>query len=182
MRTILNAAIFGLVATTLTACSPVATFPSDTRALNPYSVANEPVPTLIAEAVNYACSMYDPDGDPAINLPAGTSILLYRKVIDRLGDGHPQLDPNEPAFSIVKVRARGIDAEVDLFIPNIDGSHSLATLTFRREFRKYVHIRTKWWDTGEQVPPVNYVILERHEADQVPLDDGPVEQPLLAHD
>jgi hypothetical protein len=182
MRIILNATILGLAATTFTACSPVATFPSDTRALTSNSVPSEPVPTLIAEAVNYACSMYDPDGDPSINLPAGTSILLYRKVIDRLGDGHPKFDPNEPSFSIVKVRARGIDAEVDMFIPNIDGSHSFATLTFRREFRKYAHIRTKWWDTGEQLPPVNYVVIEWHEADQVPDVDGPVEQPVLAHD
>ena len=182
MRNIHSAAILGLAAVSLTACSPVATFPSDTRALDRDSVASEPVPTLIAEAVNYASAMYDSDGDPAINLPTGTSMVLYARVIDRLGDGHPQLDPDEPAFSIVKVRARGSDGEVDLFIPNIDGSHSFATLTFHRDFAKYTHVRTKWWDTGELPPPVNYVVIERHEAEQVPAEQGPVEQPVLAHD
>ncbi len=177
MRNIHSAAILGLAAVSLTACSLVATFPSDTRALDRDSVASEPVPTLIAEAVNYASAMYDSDGDPAINLPAGTSMVLYARVIDRLGDGHPQLDPDEPAFSIVKVRARGSDGEVDLFIPNIDGSHSFATLTFHRDFAKYTHVRTKWWDTGELPPPVNYVVIDQHEAEQVP-----VEQPVLAHD
>lgn len=182
MRKILNAAILGLAAVTLTACSLVATFPSDTRVLDRDSVASEPIPTLIVEAVNYACAMYDPDGDPAINLPAGTGMALYAKVIDRLGDGHPQLDPDEPAFSIVKVRARGSDGEVDLFIPNIDGSHSFATLRFHRDFMKYSHVRTKWWDTGELPPPVNYVVIEQHEADQVPVNEVSVEQPVLAHD
>ncbi len=177
MRKILTAAILGLGAVALTACSLVATFPSDTRVLDRDSVAGEPIPTLIVEAVNYACAMYDPDGDPAINLPAGTGMALYAKVIDRLGDGHPQLDPDEPAFSIVKVRARGSDGEVDLFIPNIDGSHSFATLRFHRDFMKYSHVRTKWWDTGELPPPVNYVVIEQHETEQVP-----VEQPVLAHD
>ncbi len=175
MRKILNAAILGLAAVALTACSMVATFPSDTRVLDRDTVAREPVPTLIVEAVNYACAMYDPDGDPAINLPAGTGMELYAKVIDRLGDGHPQLDPDEPAFSIVKVRARGSDGEVDLFIPNIDGSHSFATLTFRRDaFSGYRHIRTKWWDTAETPPAVNYVVLEQLEE--------PVGQPVLGHD
>ena len=118
MRNILTAAILGLAAVALTACSLVATFPSDTRVLDRDSVASEPIPTLIVEAVNYACAMYDPDGDPAINLPAGTGMALYAKVIDRLGDGHPQLDPDEPAFSIVKVRARGSDGEVVEGDPN----------------------------------------------------------------
>ncbi len=177
MRNLPILAALGLAAATLSACSPVATFPSDTRALERDEIATEPVPTLIAEAVGYACAMYDPDGDPAINLPAGTGMPTYVRVIDRLGDGHPQLDPDEPAFSVVKVRARGTEGQVDLFIPNIDGSHSLATLTFRRDFLKYTHVRTKWWDTGELPPAVNYVMLEQAETDQ-----SPVEQPVLAND
>ena len=172
-----TAATRGLAAVAHTSGSLHATCPTDTRVLGRDAVASEPIPPRIVEAVNYACAMYDPDGDPAINLPAGTGMALYAKVIDRLGDGHPQLDPDEPAFSIVKVRARGSDGEVDLFIPNIDGSHSFATLRFHRDFMKYSHVRTKWWDTGELPPPVNYVVIEQHEADQVP-----VEQPVFAHD
>lgn len=177
MRTTTIAMTLGFTAVTFTACSPVATFPSDTRPVARDEVANEPIPTLIAEALDYACSMYEPDGDPAINLPAGTGMVMYRRVINRLGDGHPQFTPDEPAFSIVKVRVRGTEAEVDMFIPNVDGSHSLATLTFHRGVREYNHVRTKWWNTGELPPPVNYVALERYEADQ-----QAVEQPVLAHD
>lgn len=160
---------------TLSACSPVATYPSDSRALTLNTIVPEPVPTLMAEAIDYACTTYDPDGDPAFNLPAGTSMKLYDRVIAHLGNGHPQVSPLETAISITKVRSRGFEGSVDLFIPNIDGSHSFATLTFRRDaFSGYRHIRTKWWDIAETPPAVNYVVLQQ--------PDAPDAQPVLAHD
>ncbi len=164
-----------LAVATLSACSPVATYPIDSRAHTLNTIVYEPVPTLMAESIDYACMTYDPDGDPAFNLPAGTSMKLYDRVIAHLGNGHPQVSPDELAISIVKVRSRGFEGSVDLFIPNIDGSHSFATLTFRRDaFSGYRHIRTKWWDTAETPPAVNYVVLEQLEE--------PVGQPVLGHD
>ena len=93
MRKILTAAILGLAAVALTACSLVATFPSDTRVLDRDSVASEPIPTLIVEAVNYACPMYDPHVHPAINLPAGTAMAPHPKLLHRPADDHPPLAP-----------------------------------------------------------------------------------------
>ena len=172
----------GLAVATLSACSPVATYPSDSRALTQTAAVREPVPTLMAEAINYACATYDPDGDPAINLPAGTSMKLYDRVIAHLGSGHPQVNPDEPAISITKVRSRGFVGSIDLFIPTIDGSHSFATLTFRRDaFNGYRYVRTKWWDIAETPPAVNYVVLQQHDAPTAD-DVAPVGQPVLAHD
>ncbi|MCH7797369.1 MAG: hypothetical protein IID28_02850 [Planctomycetes bacterium] len=168
----------------LSACAPVATYPSDSRDLTLKTIVPEPVPTLMAEAIDYACTTYDPDGNPSINLPAGTSMKLYDRVIAHLGTGHPQVDPDEPAISITKVRSRGFVGSVDLFIPDIDGSHSFATLTFRRDaFSGYRHIRTKWWDIAETPPAVNYIVLQQHDAPPaIDDDEPPAAQPVLAHD
>ncbi len=71
--------------------------------------------------------------------------------------------------------SRGFEGSVDLFIPTIDGSHSFATLTFRRDaFSGYRYVRTKWWDIAETPPAVNHVVLQQF--------DAPVGQPVLAHD
>jgi len=166
----------------LSACAPIATYPSDNRDLTLRTVVREPIPTLMAEAIDYACTTYDPDGNPSINLPAGTSMKLYDRVIAHLGTGHPQVDPDEPAISITKVRSRGFEGSVDLFIPDIDGYHSFATLTFRRDaFSGYRHIRTKWWDIAETPPAVNYIVLQQHDAPPAIDDEPPAAQPVLAH-
>ncbi len=179
-RTLITMAI-GLAAAMLSACTTIATYPSDSRAeLSPEATVNEPIGQLIAAAIDYAGPAETVE-DPAINLPDGSGMRLYEQVIGRLGRGHAQVDPDEPAYSITKVRARGLNAEVDLFIPNIDGSYSFATLTFRRNpFAEFRHTRTRWWDLGEQPPAVNHVVLEQNA--RLGPDEAPVVQPVLGHD
>ncbi len=171
----------GLAAATLSACTTIATYPSDSRAeLSPEATVNEPIGQLIAAAIDYAGSTETVE-DPAINLPDGSGMRLYQQVIGHLGRGHAQVDPDEPAYSITKVRARGLNGEVDLFIPNVDGSYSFATLTFRRNpFAEFRHTRTRWWDLGEQPPAVNHVALEQNARPDP--EEEPVVQPVLAHD
>ena len=181
-HTTLTTMSLGLAAATLSACTTLATYPSDSRAeLSPEATVNEPVPKLIAAAIDYAGSTEGSVGDPAINLPDGSGMRLYEQVIGRLGRGHAQIDPDEPAYSITKVRARGLEGEVDLFIPNVDGSYSFATLTFRRNpFAEFRHTRTRWWSLAEQPPGINHVVLQQV-APHGP-DEAPVAQPVLAHD
>ncbi len=181
-HTTLTTMSLGLAAATLSACTTLATYPSDSRAeLSPEANVNEPIPKLIAAAIDYAGSTEGSVGDPAINLPDGSGMRLYEQVIGRLGRGHAQIDPDEPAYSITKVRARGLEGEVDLFIPNVDGSYSFATLTFRRNpFAEFRHTRTRWWSLAEQPPGINHVVLQQV-APHGP-DEAPVAQPVLAHD
>ena len=170
-----------LAVATLSACSPVATYPIDSRAHTLNTIVYEPVPTLMAESIDFACTTYDPDGDPAFNLPAGTTMQLYDRVIAHLGNGHPQVSPDEPAISITKVRSRGFEGSVDLFIPTIDGSYSFATLTFHRNpFAPFRHTSTRWWNLGEQPPAINHIALEQNTRPDP--EEVPIAQPVLAHD
>ena len=169
-------AILPVLTAALCACTPVATYPPG-FVVNPEAVVNEPVPSLMVVAIDYADSRYGYEDDPAINLPPGTPLKLYAKVIKGLGEGHPMRDPHEPAYHIVEVRARGLKGEVDLFIPNVDGTYGFATMTFRRDaFRGYEHERTRWWRSGDEPPPPNYAVLPDEPEKPVP---GP---PVLASD
>jgi hypothetical protein len=171
----------GLTVATLSACTTLATYPSDSKSeVSPDAKVNDAVPQLIAAAIDYSGSTEVVE-DPAINLPDGSGMTLYEQVFDHLGRGHAQVDPDEPAYSITKVRARGLDGEVDLFIPNLDGSYSFATLSFRRNpFAPFRHTSTRWWNLGELPPAINHVVLQQN-APAEP-EQAPVAQPVLAHD
>ncbi len=177
MSNTVYAAVLCLAGLGLAACTPLATYPPDNRAMSTRAVVNEPVPTLIVESIAYADSRYGTGDDFAIDLPAGTSERLYRRVIERLGKGHVLTVTGEPAYYITKVRARGLNGEVDIFIPDTDGTYRFATMSFRRDaFSGYVLQDTRWWKTGEQPPAVpNYVVAAEP-------SDAPIEQPVLAHD
>ena len=154
------AAIAGLATLSLGACAPLATYPPTMRTVNPEAAVNEPIPTLIVEAIEYAHTLHGEVSDIAVNLPAGTSTRLYEKVIARLGGGHPMTDPDEPAYHVTEVRSQGLKGKVDLFFPRDDGTYAFVTLTFRRDLiRGYVHENTRWWDTGDQPPGPGYAAL-----------------------
>ena len=177
MKSTICAVVLGCMG--LSACTPLATYPPDSRTLRPESVVNEPIPSLIVESIRYADGRYGTGDEFAIDLPAGSSAWLYEKITTRLGKGHVLTAPGEPAYYVTKVRARGMNGDVDIFIPDADGTYRFATLSFNHQgFRGWQHQGTRWWQTGEQPPAPNYVVAKP----QPGPDEVVIEQPVLAHD
>lgn len=147
-----------LLVLALGGCAAVATYPGEKGTVDLSAPANEPIPTLMAVAIQYTYARYGDEDDFAINLPPGTKSALYDKVIRKVGAGHPMQDPDEPAYHITKVMARGLDGKVDIFYPLPDGTYEYATLTFHRDpLQGYLHERTRVWRTGDQPPPPGYI-------------------------
>ncbi len=141
----------------LSACAPVATFPREQGTINPSARLNEPIPTLMAESIKYAWSRYGNEEEIAINLPPGTPPAVYDKVIRRIGAGRPMEIPDEPAYHVTRVLARGLEGHVDLFYPTEAGGYEMVTLTFRRDvLGSYRHEHTRVWRIGEEPPGPNY--------------------------
>jgi hypothetical protein len=141
----------------VTACAPAITYPPEEGVMTSRSAADEPVPTLMARAIEYAHAEWGDEGGLAINLPAGTPRSVYDKVIKRLGAGHPMQDPEEPAYHVTRVSSQANEALVDLFYPKPDGSYGFVTLTFHMQLvGGYQHRLTRVWQTGDQPPPPSY--------------------------
>ncbi|MHC4967231.1 MAG: hypothetical protein ACYTF4_01290 [Planctomycetota bacterium] len=157
MRRTLTTVLLALSGLLTTACAPAITYPLEEGVMTSRSAANEPVPTLMAKAIEYAHTEWGEEGDPAINLPPGTPPGVYDKVIKRLGVGHPLEDPDEPAYHVTRVSSQGNEALIDLFHPKPDGTYGYVTLTFRLQLiGGYQHRTTRTWQTGDQPPPPAY--------------------------
>ena len=160
-RSTIAALIVGLVIVVATGCSPWATYPpveiKPAKQLTRESW--EPVPTVMAVAVQYARDTYTKDQDLAINLPEGTPALVYDKVIAKVGEGRPLRNAGEPAIHIKEVRTRGFDAQVDLVYARPDGMHQLVTLTLNRTvFQSWRVVNARPWQLRDFTPPApNYV-------------------------
>jgi hypothetical protein len=157
MRRISHAVLLGLSCLAATACAPAITFPAEEGIMSSSSAPNEPVPTLMAKAIKYAYGQWGEGGDLVINLPPGTPLMTYDKVIDHVGAGHPMKDAGQPAYHVTRVSSQVSEARVDLFYPKPDGTHQFVTLTFHMQLvGGWQHKGTRAWDTGEQPPPPNY--------------------------
>ena len=140
-----------------TACAPAITYPPEEGVVMSRSAASEPVPTLMAKAIEYAHDQWGDGGEIAINLPAGTPIAVYDKVFKRLGTGHPMEDPNEPAYHVTRVSSQASEAIIDLFYPKPGGTYGFVTLTFRMQLvGGYQRSITRVWQIGDQPPPPAY--------------------------
>ena len=172
-NTIRTVALVGMLAAA-SACTPFATYPpADNKAINPQAAVNDPIPALMVGSIEYSQTIYATSGDPAINLPAGSSRNLYKRVIHRLGTGHPMTDPKELAYQITQVRARGTKAQVDIFVPRADGTYGFATLYFGHTLKGYRVEHIRWWETGDQPPGIDT---------GTPAQQPPAAaQPVLAH-
>ncbi|MHC4990839.1 MAG: hypothetical protein ACYTGC_07640 [Planctomycetota bacterium] len=157
MRRIPHLVLLGLAGLVATACAPAITYPPEEGVLSSRSAPDEPVPTLMARAIEYAHGEWGGDGEIVINLPAGTPVSTYDKVLKRLGSGRPMEDPDEPAYHVTRVSSQASEAVIDLFYPQPDGSYTFVTLTFQMQLiGGYQHHMTRTWDTGDQPPPPSY--------------------------
>ena len=157
MRRIPHLVLLGLSGLVATACAPAITYPPEEGVMTSQSAASEPVPTLMAKAIEYAHDQWGDGGEIAINLPAGTPVSVYDKVIERLGTGHPMEDPNEPAYHVTRVSSQASEALVDLFYPKSGSTYGFVTLTFRMQLvGGYQHSITRVWHIGDQPPPPAY--------------------------
>jgi hypothetical protein len=157
MKRTSQTAMLGLVGLMVTACAPAITYPPEEGVLTSNAVPAEPVPLLMAKAIELTHTRHGQGDDFAVNLPPGTPPDIYDRVIRRIGAGHPMRDPDEPAYHVTRVASQGFEATVDLFYPKPDGTYGFATLSFHREVvGGWRHEHTRVWQTGDQPPPPSY--------------------------
>ncbi|MHC4415175.1 MAG: hypothetical protein ACYS0G_07825 [Planctomycetota bacterium] len=158
MKSTVRVVLLGLVSSVSAACAPVATYPPMAGVIEPSGSLNEPIRTLMVEAIRFVHLHYGQDEAFAINLPPGTPPGIYDQVIARLGAGRPMLAADDPAYHVTKVMARGMVGKVDVFYPTDDGGYQFATITFRRDlFHGYRHEDTRLWQTGDRPPAPGYI-------------------------
>jgi len=149
-------------------CAQWATYPPvETKAARMMTRAEtaEPLPTIMALAIDYVRDEYLPGQNLPVNLPTGTSWEAYNKTFSRVKDGkggttiNPMTKPGEPAICITEVRTRAFDAEVDVIYPRADGLNQLATLKLQREVFKEWAVKSArpWQIRNVQLPDPTYV-------------------------
>ena len=144
----------------LTACAPWSTYPPvETAMAQKMSKETfEPVPTVMAVALQYGRDHYAGGREVAINLPEGTPAAAYDKVIKKLGWGHPLMMPTDEALHVITVRTRGMNAETDLIFKRSDGLNQMVTLKMSRgAFQKYKVTDARLWQMRDlKAPQPNY--------------------------
>lgn len=140
-------------------CKAGSTYPSPNMTGTLIDPTMEPLPTLMAKAIRFAHIRYgEGSEDFAINLPEGTPHEVYSRVIRKLGGGHPQTDPAEPAYHILEIRSKRLEAEVDIIYPREGSIYELVTISLsRRLVEGWVVLSSRLWRTQVRHPGPNYV-------------------------
>jgi hypothetical protein len=146
----------------LAGCSSWSTYPQvETKAARVFSQpTREPVPTIMAAALNYTQREYTVGKELPINLPDGCNWEAYQRVFERVsGEPRPMLKAGEPAIAITEVRTRAWDAEVDLVYPRGDGLNQLVTIDLSRDVTKPWHVKSArlWQIRDVTLPDPTYV-------------------------
>jgi hypothetical protein len=146
----------------LSGCSAWSTYPpvesKTAQALT--SPTFEPVPTVMAVAIDYSRDNYTPGKELPINLPKGADWEVYDKVFSKLAQGgKPMTEPGEESLCIEEVRTRAFDAEVDVVYPRADGLYQLVTLKLEGGVFKDWRVKTArpWQIRNVALPEPNYV-------------------------
>ena len=158
-----------LVAAGLTAgCAPWATYPPVEHTSKLVNPTFEPIPTLMAGAVQYSHEHYGTVSDATFNLPAGISHKVYDKVVEKLGYGRPMQPQDTLAYHVTAVRTRGPEAEVDVIVPRADGLHELVTVRFKQKFARGYEVATaREWRVRADPPMSNYIAPPQPETEVV---------------
>jgi hypothetical protein len=173
-----SALIIALPIALLTGCSPWATYPpvesKTAQALTKPTF--EPVPTVMAVAIDYARDNYTPGKELPINLPDGADWEVYDKVFTKLAHGGtPMTKRGEPALCIQEVRTRAFEAQVDVVYPRADGLNQLVTLSLEREVFKDWRVKSArpWQIRNVEMPDPHYVGPTAEELVKKHKDEGP---------
>jgi hypothetical protein len=145
----------------------------------------EPLPTVMALAIDYARAEYVPGKDYPVNLPAGSGWQSYEKVFEKTqGDDTPMKTVGEAALHITQVRTRAFDAEVDLVYPRGDGLNQLVTMKLNREvFEDWRVISARLWQIRDvEIPDPTYTPptpeeLAKKKRERGPAGEVPATQP-----
>jgi len=139
-------------------CAPFATYPPVEGSVGIDNPTFAPVPTIIADAVEYVHTRYGEGRETyAVNLPEGAPPRAYEFVLNRLENAEPATSREQWTYHIQQIRSRGLNAEADVIFPREDGPPGLITLHMRKSMSGYRVESTKLWRIPAEAPPPNYV-------------------------
>jgi hypothetical protein len=142
-----------LAAMIVVGCAPWSNYPPLEADGNMATGELEPFPTLMADAILHVDSEYGSNAPIVYNLPAGATDSTERRVAQRIGTGEPLQRAGEPAIHVKAVRARGLEAQVDLLHPRSDGLVELVTVYFENDLGQGWHVvRDRRWRIPEEAP------------------------------
>lgn len=138
-------------------CAPFATYPPIEGARSIDNPAYEPVPSIMAAAIQHVHARFGGEREYFINLPAGCPAKVYDLVIRKLGAGAPMTQHDQWTYHVTQVRSRAMNAECDLVFPRAGGGVGQITLHLRKELSGYSVQSSKIWNLPVEVPPPHYV-------------------------
>ena len=146
-----------LIMTAIVGCAPYATYPPHDKTVYLSSPTFAPFPELMARGVRAGQEQFEDPNELILNLPEGSTTVLYETVIDKLGEGQAMTDPEQRAYHVIEVRARGAQASVDVICPRSDGLYSLMTIDFDHDVIHGYRITNKRvWRIHVDAPPPHY--------------------------
>ncbi len=148
----------------LVGCTPVATYPpvETDAALSFANSSNEPVPTILADVIQYAHEHYGGMEVVVFNLPEGVNNETYHLVSEKLNGAVPMTSSNQIAYHVIELRVRGFDADADIIFPSASGGYELATIHLDSSlFDSWAVTRDRvWLIPTNNPPPPTYVFEE----------------------
>lgn len=141
----------------LASCAPFATYPPIEGASSIDNPAYEPVPSIMAAAIQHVHARFGGEREYFINLPAGCPAKVYDLVIAKLGTGTPMTQPDQWTYHVTQVRSRAMNAECDLVFPRAGGGVGQITVHLRKELTGYSVQSSKIWNLPVEAPPPHYV-------------------------
>ena len=111
-------------------CSPVATYPPiETEEIQKLTKsAHKPVSTILVKTLEYMHSHFGGMDEVVFNLPVGMGVKTYAVVSEKVGDAEPMSYAGQPAYHIIELRVRGLEADADVLFPSASGGYKMVTL------------------------------------------------------
>lgn len=145
-----------IILTLAAGCAPLRTYPAvdGTREL-PWP-GMEPVPSMCRRAISHLRMVLRDDGPLYLNMPEGADGEVYRRVLHLLREGEPMTSPDQPAYHIIQVRARGLQGEVDVLRTEPSESPEFYTVYMERDAMDWRATDRRLWRIPTDVPPPHY--------------------------